>query len=418
MKDTKESLIKEKENLKVKTKLKSKNLKEKGITLIALVVTIIILLILTGVTLNMALSDNGLFKKAKEATEKYKEASAQEYVELEVLGSYDEKGNIDINTLNDNLINNLGNVYFRGKILSETNKIEELPVIVTYNGVVVKIGEGSVKFSNIITANNYGDKVKYSADGIDEWKIFYNNDGNVFLISSDIIPNDKIKNEKITKSGQYTAYLDVSNISMDASSVSDDIAKKFLWNYRLNYKVSYANTRCLSQAFFDVEHWSNFVDEKYAESAIGAPTMEMWIRSWNEKYPNDLLYYEITDDIGYKVSYDNGSFDLSIQPDVMNTKDGWKYGKESDCDNLYFPRHEGFSDDDETCWGYFIACNMWGDRTKSGYGNGIAMVDFPGRIHTGNYWGKYYAFRPVVCLKPDVKAALDDDGVWVLEEIN
>ena len=35
---------------------------KKGITLISLVVTIIILLILAGVTLNMVLSNNGIFK--------------------------------------------------------------------------------------------------------------------------------------------------------------------------------------------------------------------------------------------------------------------------------------------------------------------------------------------------------------------
>ena len=57
---------------------KKKSLQEKGITLIALVVTIIILLILAGVTLNIALSDGGLFSKTKEATEKYKQAQSDE----------------------------------------------------------------------------------------------------------------------------------------------------------------------------------------------------------------------------------------------------------------------------------------------------------------------------------------------------
>ncbi len=54
------------------------NYKEKGITLVALVITIIILLILAGVTLTTALGQNGLFKRAKEASEKYKESEEQE----------------------------------------------------------------------------------------------------------------------------------------------------------------------------------------------------------------------------------------------------------------------------------------------------------------------------------------------------
>lgn len=52
--------------------------KEKGITLVALVVTIIILLILAGVAITMALGDNGLFQKSKEATNTWKGAEKNE----------------------------------------------------------------------------------------------------------------------------------------------------------------------------------------------------------------------------------------------------------------------------------------------------------------------------------------------------
>lgn len=52
-----------------------------GITIIALVITIIILLILAGIVLNLALGNNGLFSMAKSAVEKYK-ISANEESEL------------------------------------------------------------------------------------------------------------------------------------------------------------------------------------------------------------------------------------------------------------------------------------------------------------------------------------------------
>ncbi len=71
--------VKEKQNRKKKTT----NLKEHGITLIALVITVIIILILAGVTLNTALGQNGLFQRAKLATEKYKEAEEQEKEAIE-----------------------------------------------------------------------------------------------------------------------------------------------------------------------------------------------------------------------------------------------------------------------------------------------------------------------------------------------
>ena len=41
--------------------------KQKGITLIALVVTIVILLILSGISLNIVLGNNGIITKAQEA---------------------------------------------------------------------------------------------------------------------------------------------------------------------------------------------------------------------------------------------------------------------------------------------------------------------------------------------------------------
>ena len=52
--------------------------KIKGITLIALVVTIIILLILSGTAISLTLGEDGIFKKAKDAIDKYKEAAEQE----------------------------------------------------------------------------------------------------------------------------------------------------------------------------------------------------------------------------------------------------------------------------------------------------------------------------------------------------
>ena len=73
-KQMKEMMKKERKNLK----LKNEKLRERGITLIALVVTIIILLILAGVTLNMTLSQNGLFSRAQNAADQYKKAQEDE----------------------------------------------------------------------------------------------------------------------------------------------------------------------------------------------------------------------------------------------------------------------------------------------------------------------------------------------------
>ena len=65
-----------------------KSINEKGITLIALVVTIIILLILAGVTISQLSGDNGLFSKVRESVEKYKKAQDDEEIAIGQLEAY------------------------------------------------------------------------------------------------------------------------------------------------------------------------------------------------------------------------------------------------------------------------------------------------------------------------------------------
>ena len=57
----------------------------KGITLVALVVTIVVLLILAGVSINTVLGDDGIIKKAKEETEKTAAAQEKEMIERNLL---------------------------------------------------------------------------------------------------------------------------------------------------------------------------------------------------------------------------------------------------------------------------------------------------------------------------------------------
>lgn len=62
-------------------KIRNKN---KGITLVALIITIIILLILTGITIATLGGENGLFKKVKLGKERYAISEAKEKLELEI----------------------------------------------------------------------------------------------------------------------------------------------------------------------------------------------------------------------------------------------------------------------------------------------------------------------------------------------
>ena len=54
----------------------------KGITLIALVVTIVVLLILAGVSISMLSNDNGILTQAQNAKEETEKTSEKEKIEL------------------------------------------------------------------------------------------------------------------------------------------------------------------------------------------------------------------------------------------------------------------------------------------------------------------------------------------------
>jgi len=74
---------KEQENMCKYTKKKLTQLKNKnGITLIALVVTIIVLIILAGVSISLVLGDNGIVTKAKEAKQNMQVAANEEQSSL------------------------------------------------------------------------------------------------------------------------------------------------------------------------------------------------------------------------------------------------------------------------------------------------------------------------------------------------
>ena len=65
---------------------------ESGITLIALVVTIIVLLILAGVAISLSIGNNGLFTRAKTASVITDVENTKEEIKLEIMGKINEYG--------------------------------------------------------------------------------------------------------------------------------------------------------------------------------------------------------------------------------------------------------------------------------------------------------------------------------------
>ena len=113
--------------------------KQNGITLIALVITIIVLLILAGVSIATLTGENGILVRASEAREKTKQANAEEQVELAIQASIGTDGKINMEELNKNL-SYIDKLTYKGSPISNTNKIESLAVEVVVDGRSVVLG--------------------------------------------------------------------------------------------------------------------------------------------------------------------------------------------------------------------------------------------------------------------------------------
>lgn len=123
-----------------------------GITLIALVITIIVLLILAAVSIATLTGENGILTQAGKAKEETGRATAIEKVQVEVLGSYGTDGSISYDLLNNNLRNISGLTYNGNKISEDdSNRINELPALVMVDGYNIKIKiNGSVEMINTV----------------------------------------------------------------------------------------------------------------------------------------------------------------------------------------------------------------------------------------------------------------------------
>ena len=297
----------------MKTKFKN----AKGITLIALVITIIVLLILAGVTIATLTGDNGILTQAGKAKDKTTEAESIERVQVEVAGSYGIDGTIDKEQLNKNLGNiaglKIGESNFGGE-----NIVKELPVTVTLNGYDIGIDAngGVEKIPEIIAkirANPqayYGKKVtnyKASDSDTNTYRIFYVDKDNYF------------------KDGYNTIYLKADFSGIVSCSTSYDanqtLIKKMnpLWATKGNTvkakTTTISNENEQAAAWLcDPSKWTAYCDTDKANYAIGGPSVEMYVKSYNQTHGDDALGCQ------YQTSYVPG-YIYKVNNTIQN--DGW-----------------------------------------------------------------------------------------------
>ena len=127
---------------------------KKGITLIALVVTIVVLLILAGVSISLVLDNNGIIAKSKDARNSAIESDEKEKVEMAYVSAALKKlgDTVTAEELQEELDSSVGT----GKTEVTTNGDDTLNVLFSDTEHNFNVDEGKVEKAKPIT-NNYGE---------------------------------------------------------------------------------------------------------------------------------------------------------------------------------------------------------------------------------------------------------------------
>ena len=355
----------------------------------------------------MIIGDNGIITLSQNAKKETEITDVKEKLQMEVLDKQvKNKGNIkkvefieilgkyfkDVPT-EENLPEDLTTLILQTK---EEYGLYEINIGEIWNGTFnIEIGEN---FAEIVTSTNYGDFVDYPidlneyGDTTNDWRIFYNNGTNVFMIAADYVKNNSIYLDNagtgMTIDDTYKLYWNsVPNVqTVEANILS--LFKQSWTDYSTN-----ENGRCVS-TLLNTNNWDGFVNTSYASYAIGGPTIEMWVASYNAK--GDTVLYTNKNITGYYIGNTEGTTDYSY-----NLSDDARYD-----DTLYFSHQEGFNN----CTGYWIASPSDIDP------NQLMRVHYSGDVGNYSYKGTYVGIRPVVSLKADITAMKDVKGIWKIQE--
>ena len=205
---------------------------------------------------------------------------------------------------------------------------------------------------------HYGEIVRSfsSVEGI-EWQLFYDDAENYYLIASDYVPGSSLPSELIT-TDQYTTYCayfgDTTNVydctgpimetgewskGTESNTITENpLTSKYLRWVGSSVNTVAANPNMKAVAYMmDTNKWSNFAGITSGAKAMGGPTLEMFIKSYNAKHDTKLSTYEDesgnstisstnANSNGYKVKWENDTswtdfvYDLDTSSDNMWVK--------------------------------------------------------------------------------------------------
>ena len=325
-----------------------------GITLIALIITIIVLLILAGVALATLTGQGNIIGNAENAVGKYNNSVAEEQQLLNEIEKHFQN-------------------YLEGGNGGSTNPEEH------YGGEV----------TNYTTP---------SGDPNVKWRIFYADESNIYLIASDYIHYDYVPT-----SANYTLYdngngykLSFNNVYKDytgASNITDPRITKWLSYISDNQNAIGKGIQAVA-FMLDISRWNEkYRNETYADYAIGGPTLDLFCESYENTHKSKYIEY-IHNTTGYQMKWSNSTDSYGNSLSILDTSD-----------NLYVITSPN------------KCSTTWIAAPSSVYVDSLLYVSSAGMLSSyGAYTNPSTGFRPVVCLKSGVQLEkISDTEYRILE---
>ncbi len=229
--------------------------KEEGITLVALIITIIVLIILAAVTLQTLVVD-GVLNLAMQGSINYAQAQSNEISML--------------NEMNDKLYDVTKELGNDGEEPDPPGPTEPsvTPTPVDPNQPPTDQNKKIVNLQN--DAN------------ITEWVPYYNDGTNIYIISWDSIPKDTVSDD--IQSNKNSEGTEVTWDMNEASGAGQEVVESDFWRKYL-YKTPLDHENSIwCEKLLNTSYWTKFYNNNYGVEAIGAPTLEMFEVAYDARY--------------------------------------------------------------------------------------------------------------------------------------
>ena len=334
-----------------------KKTRQSGITLVALVVTIVVLLILAGVSISLVLGQNGLIANAREAREKTKNAK-------------DEESQLVNGTIPDYIAEQVNGTTSGGNTPTEP----ETPT--TGN-------------ASSITKDDYGKVVTNYKDG-HTWEIFYADNTNVYLITRDDVGHQSLSISGYNGTGDFdgSASFKTKYPAIQAGWLNKTYTPAASGAGTVNYTSTNLNMKA-TEYLLDSSVWNRTYKTEKADWAIGGPTLEMFVASYNKKYIDKAVKIDTPSGTGYTYN------DALYQDNSLPSNDSVTSGTAQS--NIY---NHGYS--------YWLAC------PSNNYSSGVRYVDYRGACVNNDSYSPSLGVRPVVCLNSGVTLTRKTDGTFTI----